>query len=346
MKHGSHRRVPLQTDPLSRSAAAGKPADSASCCPPDICVSAHAIHFGDNGSLLLPLDTRQFAFSGAMQLPGPDGTSLHRKSELHITLMDSEAVRQVCGRMSSDGLLEQARALDWAIGRPGDGAVLGTDDREPKGSLVEWVDLPAMHALRAQVAASTGIGLPVTRPHITHYASDDKGIGVTDMDMLQCLLRGELRLPGVAPATPSTSAQQVAKDYNDGCSLLPPDVRVEVGTHASAVDRWLRRHDARSAFLFSVKAPFSGCDSRLGDRCRWAMLDAFGASEGIRLMPIRAKEEPDDAFAISGCLLDVPVAIADRLLRDYEQLAAVRVGHGASAELYCHPQLRRLGRRP
>ena len=201
-----------------------------------------------------------------------------------------------------------------------------------------------MHALRAQVSASTDIALPDTRPHITHYASDDTGIGVPNMHVLQRLLRGELRLPGVAPAKPATPVQQAAKDYDDGCSVLPPDVRVEVGKHASAVDRWLRRHDAHSAFLFSVKAPFSGCDSMLGDRCRWAVLDAFASSEGIRLLPIRAKDDPDGAFAISGCLLDVPVAVADRLLRDYEQLAAVWVEHGVSAELYCHPQLRKVRR--
>lgn len=228
-------------------------------------ISAHAIHFSGNGRLLSPLDTQQFSFSGATQLPGPDGTLLQRKSELHVTLMDAEAVRQVCGRLPSDGLLAQARALDWAMDRTGDGAVLGTDDRE-----------------------------------------------------------------------------QAAKDYDDGCSVLPPDVRVEVGKHASAVDRWLRRHDAHWAFLFSVKAPFSGRDSMLGDRCRWAMLDACASSEGIRLLPVRAKEDPDGAFSISGCLLDVPVAVADRLLRDYEQLAGVRVEHGAKAELYCHPQLRRV----
>lgn len=340
MKDGSHRRDPLQTHPQPRSTATGIPAESASCGPPHLSVSAHAIHFGGNGSLLLPLDTQQFSFSGATQLPGPDGTLLQRKSELHVTLMDAEAVRQVCGRMPSDGLLAQARALDWAMDRTGDGAVLGTDDHEPRGSLVEWVDLPAMHALRAQVSASTDIALPDTRPHITHYASDDTGIGVPDMHTLQRLLRGGLRLPGVAPATPSTSAQQVAKDYDDGCSVLPPDVRVEVGMHASAVDQWLRRHDAHSAFLFSVTAPFSGRDSLPGDQCRWAMLDAFVTSEGIRLLPIRTKDDRDDAFAISGCLLDVPVAVADRLLRDYEQLAGVRVEHGAKAELYCHPQLR------
>ena len=128
MKDGSHRRDPLQTHPQPRSTATGIPAESASCGPPHLSVSAHAIHFSDNGSLLLPLDRRVFPFSGAMQLPGPGVSLLHRKSELHITLIDAEVVRQVCGRMPSDRVLAQARARDWDSDRTGDGAVLGTDD--------------------------------------------------------------------------------------------------------------------------------------------------------------------------------------------------------------------------
>lgn len=292
------------------------------------------------GSLLLHLPVDGYAFSAVPALRVGDA-DMRKKSELHLTLLNAEALQRIGEVIDESSLLRMAADLDWTIVRSGDGALIASrDDGQARYSLVEWVELPAFHAFRSALARVSGTALPDTLPHITHYASDSEGIGLPDLACIERLKQADLRLPGIGGRTPRASAAKVEASFADGSSLLPPDTIVRLGQQDGAIDAWLQRHQADAALLFSAADPFDCAASPRGNAVRWALLDAELAAQKIRAVPVLGKEDADEPARVSLCLLDLDDAAADRLLRRYEQLAAVHVQRKAAPELLLHPAIR------
>ncbi|MDO5506023.1 MAG: DUF3293 domain-containing protein [Pseudoxanthomonas suwonensis] len=313
-------------------------APAPSCC--DLLTTSQVVEprLAASGSLLLSLPLGTYAMAAAPSLTW-GGTALWRKAELHVTLLATEAAN-TCRDAGVD-VVGLARRFQWRISRPGDGALLAEDDGEQRRSLVEWIKLPDFDVFRERVATAAGTRLPGTLPHITQYASTPRGIGLPDMATITRLRKADLRLPGIGERPPPRRPLvELRKDYQDGCTLLPPDLALQLGEHGQAVDAWLDHNDARSATILSAADPFGQQAHAGGNRLRHALLQSVLEREGIRALTVPGREDDDTRFDATWCLLDVEPARLDALLRAWEQFAAIRVTHGQPVELVAHPGLR------
>ncbi len=164
-----------------------------------------------SGALIVPLPER-YRFTAAPTLRAPDGCTLIRKPELHITLLNAAKVARICDGMSKHELQKLAQGAGHDIRRGGDGAVMH-DRQRRRWSLVEWVEMPGFDVFRQRAGDSAGVRLPETRPHITHFATDSRGIGLPDLDRIAELKAFDLRLPGISPRHPDTTADEVRADF-------------------------------------------------------------------------------------------------------------------------------------
>lgn len=289
-----------------------------------------------SGSIVLPLP-ECYRLSSASSLPGPR-MELRRKPEIHVTLLGSRLLRRLARRTSAEHLLALARDQAWVPARTGDGALMRDESRpSPQESLVEWIDLEGWEAFRASVAELMQEALPDTRPHITQYATNARGIGLPDMRSIARMKVAELRLPGIAPRAPCTPSAEVAARFKEGCTLLREDVAVRIGEQSQPVDRWLHCHRATRALVFSAADPFDSKTDPSANAVRWALLRAEVEARGWRHVWVGGKEDDDESLSSAICFLDLADTAADALLRDYEQLAAVVIEKGREARLHVNP---------
>ena len=290
-----------------------------------------------SGSLVLPLPD-PWRISTATLVPGADGSPLARKPELHVTLLDSRRAAEACQRLGADGVLQRASDIGWNFTRSGDAALLrDRDDR--RGSLVEWLQDAAFDAFREQVAADAGISVARTRAHLTHFASDARGIGLPDMAAIKRLHAADLRLPAIGSRTPRADVATVRTQFEDGCSVLAAGIDVHLGRRDGAIDDWLATHRASTAVLFSAADPFGEAADTAGNRVRTALLHARLEQDGLRRLTVAGREDDDEALQRADCVLDPPLAALDALMRDYEQLAVVLLAMGEPPALHLHPAL-------
>lgn len=122
-----------------------------------------------------------------------DGLRLERKSEFHVTVLDRAMSRAAAAGVGEAKLRALYESLPWTPRRTGRYALLhGT---RPGGtgpldawSLIEYLDLPAMHAFRGELARVLGPRFADPVPHVTHFVRGDPGgVGVPDARALQAL---------------------------------------------------------------------------------------------------------------------------------------------------------------
>lgn len=150
-------------------------------------------------SFVLPLPaTRMTApFGGICEI---DGVRLKRKAELHVTVLNREMVRAALAGVGGDRLRALYESLSWAPRRSGRYVLLHKARPTDAGtldcwSLIEHLQLPAMHAFRDELARRLGSSFADPVPHVTHYVlGDPNGIGVPDTRALAAL-----RVRDVAP---------------------------------------------------------------------------------------------------------------------------------------------------
>lgn len=296
-----------------------------------------------SGSIVLVLPDR-YRLSDADALPG-HSMLMKRKPEIHVTLLNSQLVHRLRCRTDAKALLHMANAVDWAITRGGDGALLRDESESlPRESLIEWIGLQGWKAFRHAVRQATQQALPEARPHITHFSSSPRGIGLPDMDTISRLHVAEVRLPGIAPAVPRhRGIEELETLFEDGCALLAPGVAARLNEHARDVDAWLAKHQAKRGLVFSAADPFDHESAPAANRARWAMLREYMRHKDLRHVWVGGKDDKEESVATSVCLLDARAQQQDTLLRDYEQLAAVLVESGKPTRLLPHPDLRGVG---
>jgi hypothetical protein len=122
-----------------------------------------------------------------------DGVRLRRKSEYHVTVLSRDMSRAAAEGVGEARLRALYATLDWAPRRsgryvllhevkPGDGVPLDC------WSIIEHLDLPAMHAFRGELARLLGPAFADPVPHVTHYVrGSPNGIGVPDTRALAAL---------------------------------------------------------------------------------------------------------------------------------------------------------------
>ncbi|UGB37159.1 hypothetical protein [Frateuria soli] len=150
-------------------------------------------------SFVLPLPaTRMTApFGGICEI---DDIRLKRKTEFHVTVLNREMVRAAVAGMGEDLLRALYGSLTWAPRRSGRYVLLHearTADASALDcwSLIEPLQLPAMHAFRGALAHRIDPSFADLVPHVTHYVhGDPNGIGVPDTRALAAL-----RVRDVAP---------------------------------------------------------------------------------------------------------------------------------------------------
>ena len=144
----------------------------------------------DAGTLLLPVP--------ATTWPPPsmplrlDGIAFVPKRELHVTLVG----RALGAELGESGLREAvasaSAALDWRFSRGGRWLRLHKRaEGRRRDAIIELIELPAMAALYARLAAMLGRAPPVPPAHVTLYTGgDDQGIGLPDAATLaRCTVR-------------------------------------------------------------------------------------------------------------------------------------------------------------
>jgi hypothetical protein len=125
---------------------------------------------------------------------GIDGVRLRRKSEFHVTVLSQAMSRAAAAGIGEARLRALYESMTWAPCRTGRYALLHKAKPLDAGtldcwSLIEHLDLPAMHAFRAELARLLGQAFAEPVPHVTHYVrGDSNGIGVPDRRALEALL--------------------------------------------------------------------------------------------------------------------------------------------------------------
>ena len=139
-----------------------------------------------------------------------DGRRYEPKGELHVTLVGSTLGRELRDTLGSrlDAATRPAfEALDWSVARSGRGAVLAATGaldaggRGAVGSVVEFVDVPALAHFRRWLGELLGRQLPVPPAHVTLYtAGRARGIGIPTPAALRRMQRARIELAALRPA--------------------------------------------------------------------------------------------------------------------------------------------------
>lgn len=296
--------------------------------------------FGADGSLLLPLPDATFA-SG---LPGSlawQGHTLQRKHEFHVTVLNracGSAARQALGE---EGVRRLFVAGQWALHRTGDARLLHRPGTPPVYSLIEDLALPALNAFRARLARAMGTRLPAVQPHVTLYtAGKSTGIGLPDMATLAGMELTRLRLPGINSRPPPPLPAALAQAYHDTDYTVAaaPGLVLRIGRHNAGCDALLDACNVTRAILLSACNPYSQAYPDSANRLRHALLTGALQGAGFAILAAEGRDPtgswpPETSVLIMGT---TPVQEA-RLLRDYEQHAAVLVQRGTEPRLLLHP---------
>ena len=143
------------------------------------------LHWSDAGTLLLAIAPD--AWRPPSRGVRVDEIDFAPKTELHATIVGRGLGAEVRAAMAGDDALESAidaamASLDWSwIRRRAWWLLCKRDGRAAKASIVETIELPAMHGFHARLGTLLGRALPVPPPHVTLYvAGDPEGIGVPD----------------------------------------------------------------------------------------------------------------------------------------------------------------------
>jgi hypothetical protein len=147
--------------------------------------------FSPERAFVLPLQAGLMAtpFGGQCEV---DGVRLRRKAEFHVTVLSQEMSR-AAGALDEARLRTLYESLRWMPRRTGRYALLHKAKSTDTGtldcwSLIEHLDLPAMHAFRDALARLLGAAFADPVPHVTHFVrSDPNGIGVPDTLALAAL---------------------------------------------------------------------------------------------------------------------------------------------------------------
>jgi hypothetical protein len=148
--------------------------------------------FSPERSFVLPLQAARMdtLFGQCCRI---DGQRLERKSEFHITVLDRTMSRSAGAKLGEAGLRALYESLSWAPRRTGRYVLLHRVRPDGTGppdawSLIEHLELPAMHAFRGELARVAGPRFADPVPHVTHFIyGDPGGIGVPDARALQAL---------------------------------------------------------------------------------------------------------------------------------------------------------------
>lgn len=158
------------------------------------------------GTLLLPIITAAWpSLPAQLRL---DGVDLHRKRELHVTIVGHALGARVRKAVDANPVLRSAidaaiAALDWRWQRDRRWSLLERcDEGRRRHSLVEHLRMPAMAAFHRRLGELLGDELPVPPPHVTlHTAGGAMGIGLPDEATLERVRRRMVdaaELPGAA----------------------------------------------------------------------------------------------------------------------------------------------------
>jgi hypothetical protein len=148
--------------------------------------------FSPERSLVLPLQAARMdtPFGQCCRI---DGLRLERKSEFHLTVLDRAMCRAAAAELGEAGLRVLYESLPWTPRRTGRYVLLhrnrpGGTGSPDAWSLIEHLELPAMHAFRGELARVSGPRFADPVPHVTHFACGDPGgIGVADARALHAL---------------------------------------------------------------------------------------------------------------------------------------------------------------
>jgi hypothetical protein len=147
--------------------------------------------FAPERSFVLPLQAGRMAtpFGESCVI---DGVRLQRKAEFHVTVLNQAMSRAAAG-LGEARLRALYESLQWTPRRTGRYALLHKARPIEGGtldcwSLIEHLELSAMHAFRGELARMLGSLFADPVPHVTHYVrGDPNGIGVPDTRALQAL---------------------------------------------------------------------------------------------------------------------------------------------------------------
>jgi hypothetical protein len=148
--------------------------------------------FSPERAFVLPLPAGRMATSLG-DMCEIDGVRLRRKSEFHVTVLSQDMSRAAAADLGEGALRALYESLAWTPRRTGCYALLHKAKPTDTGtldcwSLIEHLDLPAMHAFRGELARQLGPTLADPVPHVTHYVrGDPNGIGVPDARALASL---------------------------------------------------------------------------------------------------------------------------------------------------------------
>ena len=148
--------------------------------------------FSPGRAFLLPLP------AGCMAAPFGDvcefdGVRLRRKSEFHVTVLSQDMSRAAAAGLGEAALRTLYESQPWMPRRSGRYALLHKAKRTDTGtldcwSIIEYLDLPAMHAFRGELARRLGPAFADPVPHATHFVrGDPNGIHVPDVRALAAL---------------------------------------------------------------------------------------------------------------------------------------------------------------
>lgn len=143
-------------------------------------------------ALVLPLQARFMAtpFGPSCEI---GGVRLQRKAEFHVTLLNRAMARAAGEALGEAGLRALYESLAWLPRRTGRYTLLRAPPSAGAGlpvrwSLIEHLDLGAMHRFRDELARLLGPAFADPVPHVTHFVQGDpNGIGVSDTRALATL---------------------------------------------------------------------------------------------------------------------------------------------------------------
>ncbi|MGO1540365.1 MAG: DUF3293 domain-containing protein [Luteimonas sp.] len=296
--------------------------------------------FRPDGGLLLPLSVEQF-LTGLPPSLAWQGPTLKRKDECHVTVLNracGSAARDALGEARVQHLFEDQ---EWTLHRTGDARLLRKSGTPDAFSLIEELDLPSLNAFRQALSLAMSADLPAVPPHVTLYtARKPEGIGLPDRQTLAKLEIARLRLPGITNRHPPALSSALRQAYRATRYSVEAGsgLDIRIGEHSPTTDALLDTHHAHRALLLSACNPFSEAGSETANQLRYGMLEAAVQSLGLAVLPAEGRD-PTDEWPPEASLLLIGTTPGQelRLLRDYEQHAAVLLQHGHPAELLYHP---------
>lgn len=313
--------------------------------PPAAHSSARTLDPRGDALLLAVADGRDWPSTATLDL---GGTRLHRKAELHVTLLGREPTASARAKLGDARIRAIAATFDWRWHRTGAGSVLCKTKIEggaplPCTSLVEWIELPAFSDFRMALAETMQMSIPDTLPHVTLYvAGDPAGISMPDLTTLAVLRQFDLRLPrGDAPPPPALPAALHAAYAAAEYRIPNLSACLHIGHSCASIDAELARRNARRAIVITACNPYSETLAPAANALRQQWLQDELEGAGITTLPAENRD-PGGRWPCEPGLLafDTSADFDDGLLRRFEQHAIVVIEFSQPAHLLLHPSHR------